>query len=275
MSYIQNSSSGGGSAPGGATNSVQFNAGSSTFGGSGILSPMGSVLPNPLAINIYKNITSTGDTDLYTVPANRRAIVCETTFYNNSGSPGLVFNEVKIGGVYYQTVAAGGTLSNNLATTRSSHYILEAGETFAVSAAMQPINVWAGALEFDNTSNLKSAKLTTFVAGNNTVYTVPNGKSAILFPNTLLMCSGVTGTLSYGNLSGTPTVTTRTITLNLVKSGGSVGTTNQICPTTTVANPSLFAPSVTGLTLSAGDFYSVNTDSNAAGQFAFVTVVEI
>jgi hypothetical protein len=161
------------------------------------------------------------------------------------------------------------TLGNG---SRSSHYVLEAGESIAVNVNQQPCNVWGGVWEFDNTSNLKSAKLTSFVSGNNTVYTVPVGKTAAVLPNTFTPCNGSVGTFSYGNSAGV----SRTVSFNLVNSGGSPGSTNQICPSTSVPSQNVvFSPQIIGLTMAAGDFFSVNTDGNDAGQFAFCTVVEI
>ena len=274
---------GGTGTPGGNTNDIQYNAGGGNFGGLGMLSPAGTILPNLVYKNVNARITSTSTVDVYTCPANKRAIACEVTVFNNSGSTitNGFYVAVKIGGVYYQTTASNATAGNNAVTSRSSQYILEAGEILAVNIAQQPCNVWVGVMEFDNTSNLKSAKLTTFIAGDNTVYTVPVGKSAIVLPNTFTPCSGTVGTFFYGNLS----IASRTIVFNLVPSGGSVGSTNVIATSASVGGgvvPSpngsggtVFTPGITGLTMSAGDFFSVNSDSNAAGQFAYVTVVEI
>lgn len=254
-------------------------SGSAVLGGQNVLSPAGTVLTNAVFRSIYKNITSTGNIDLYTCPTGKRAIACEIELFNNSSANlSNFYTTVKIGGTYYQSTAATASVVNNTGISKSSHYILEAGETIAVNIAGtpgQPCNVWGGVWEFDNTSNLRSSKITTFIAGDNTVYTVPAGKTATLLPNTFTPCSGASGTLSYGNLSGTPGVTQRTILFNLVPSGGTPGSTNQIIPSTTVANPSASTPTCVGLTMASGDFVSINSDSNAAGQFAFVTVVEI
>jgi hypothetical protein len=263
-------SGGGGGTPGGATNSIQYNNGSS-FSGLLMLSPAGTILPNLVFRNIYKNVTSTGNVDLYTCPANKRAIACEIEVFNNSGNTLAWYTTIKIGGNYFQSTASTNT-GNNASGSRSSHYILEAGETIAINADHQPCNVWGGVFEFDNTSNLKSGKITTFIAGDNTVYTVPNGKTAIVLPNTFTPCNGAAGTFSYGNLSGG----TRTVTFNLVNNGGTPGTTNQIAASGSVLSPNTtFNPTSVGLTMAAGDFFSINSDANTAGQFGFVTVVEI
>lgn len=271
--FVQDAVTGvGGGSPGGTSGQIQYNSAGS-FGGVSMLSPSGTMLPNLVFRSIYKNVTATGNTDLYTCPVGKRAIACEITVFNNSGG-GITtfFTTVKIGGVYYQTTSAGSIAGNNLQGSKSSHYILEAGETIAVNVTSQPCNAWGGVFEFDNTSNLKSSKLTTFAIGDNTVYTVPGGKSAYVFPNTFLPCSGTAGTFSYGNLSGG----NRAITFNLVPSGGTPGATNAIAINAAVASPNTsFNPTITGLSMAAGDFFSVNTDAATAAQFAFVTVVEI
>jgi hypothetical protein len=266
-------SGGGGGTPGGATNSIQYNTGS-TFGGEGCLSPVGTLLPNASFKTSIKSFTSTGNNDIYTCPANKRAIITEITAFNgHASSSSTMVGMVKIGGVYYPATTSA-TVTAQQPNSRSITYILEAGETVAVSMTQQPFNVVCSIMEFDNTSNLKSVKITTagtMTSGDNTVYTVPNGKSALVVNNTLTMCSGTQGTLTAGNDVGGITYK-----WNVVPSGGSVGTTNQISGTLTPASGQAGSNQiVTSFTLGAGDFISVNASASTSNQIAFITVVEM
>jgi hypothetical protein len=263
---------GGGGTPGGATNSIQYNNGSS-FSGSMCLTPAGTIAPNAAFISSIKTFSSTGNNDLYTCPANKRAIITEMTVFNgHATNSSTLVPMLKIGGVYYPAGPSTSIIAQSTGS-RSVTYVLEAGEIIAANMTQQPFNVVVSIMEFDNTSNLKSAKLTTstLTSGDNTVYTVPNGKSALVLNNTLTMCSGTQGTFTAGNNSGGNV----TYKWNVVPSGGSVGTTNQMSASTTISTGAGSSQTLTGFTIGAGDFISVNLSSGTADQIAFVTVVEM
>jgi hypothetical protein len=259
-------------APGGAASQIQFNS-SGAFGGIGALTPAGTAAPNPKFLSLNKNFTSTGNSDIYTCPANRRAIVVETTIFNGNGaSSSIVTMMVKIGSVYYP-ISPSVTITAQLAGTRSTSYVLEAGEVFAVNSTQQPLNVIVSGMEFDNTANIKTAKVVTPVlqTGDNTIYTCPNGKSALVLNNTLTMASATVGTLNHGN----GTIGTITSKFNVVTSGGSVSASNQITPAS-VINPGVASNfTTTGFCIGAGDFISLNLSAGTSDQIGFVTVVEI
>ena len=266
-------SGGGGGTPGGATNSIQYNTGS-TFGGEICLSPVGTLSPNASFKSSIKTFSSTGNNDIYTCPANKRAIITEMTAFNgHATNSSSMVAMLKIGGVYYPATPSTSILAQSTGT-RSVTYVLEASETIAINMTQQPFNTVVSIMEFDNTSNLKSAKLTTagtLTSGDNTVYTVPNGKSALVLNNTLTMCSGTQGTFTAGNNSGGNV----TYKWNVVPSGGSVGTTNQMSASTTISTGAGSSQTLTSFSMGAGDFISVNLSSGTADQIAFVTVVEM
>jgi hypothetical protein len=265
-------SGGGGGTPGGATNSIQYNDGT-TFAGSMCLTPAGTIAPNAVFKSSIKTFSATGNSDLYTCPANKRAIVTEMTVFNgHATNSSTLVAMLKIGGVYYPA-SASASVGAQQTGSRSVTYVLEAGEILAVNMTQQPFNVVVSIMEFDNTSNLKSAKLTTptLASGDNTIYTVPNGKSALVLNNTLTMCSGTQGTFTAGNNSGGNI----TYKWNVVPSGGSVGTTNQMSASVTISNGAGSSQTLTGFTMGAGDFISVNASAGTSDQIAFVTVVEI
>jgi hypothetical protein len=264
--------SGGGGSPGGVTNSIQYNTGT-TFGGVTVLTPAGTLVTGAVFKSSIKTFSATGNSDIYTCPVNKRAIITEMTVFNGHASTSsTLVAMLKIGGVYYPA-SASTTIAAQTTGSRSVTYVLEAGEILAVNMTQQPFNVVVSIMEFDNTSNIKSAKLTTttLVSGDNTVYTVPVGKSALVLNNTLTMCSGTQGTFTAGNNSGGNI----TYKWNVVPSGGSVGTTNQMSASTTVSTGAASSQTLTGFTMGAGDFISVNLSAGTSDQIAFVTVVEI
>lgn len=271
MSFINNSSG----TPGGSSGQIQYNTGTA-FGGSGALTPAGTIAPNAVFKSSIKTFAATGNSDIYTCPANKRAIITEMTVFNgHATTSSTLIAMLKIGGVYYPATPST-SIAAQTTGSRSVTYVLEAGETLAVNMTQQPFNVVVSIMEFDNTSNLKSAKLVTptLTSGNNTVYTVPNGKSALVLNNTLTMCSGTQGTFTAGNDVGTIAYT-----WNVVPSGGSVATTNQMSASVTPALSggvgTATSQTLTGFTMGAGDFISVNASASTSNQIAFVTVVEI
>src|SRR5262249_3446826 len=142
--------------------------------GGGILTPAASVITGQRFLNGYKLATNVGHNDIYTCPTGKRAIVVESTMYNHAGISSTIFMEVKISGTYYPTTLSVNP-SDQTATSRSNTYILEAGESVSVNISAQPVNVFTQILEFDNTANIRTVKITSFGAGDNTVYTVPGG----------------------------------------------------------------------------------------------------
>jgi hypothetical protein len=240
-----------------------------TLSFSGSAFPFAVALPNVKYIGKFTNITANGDTDIYTVPANRRAIFYVSTVYNNSGNQAVLYAETKIGGTYYRlganTTVNNGSIGN---WNTAQYWVAEAGTTLSVNSTQHPLNVWTQIIEFDDTAALKTSYITRAINGANTIYTVPVGKSA-LFP-------GVTYNFPGGVTVITSTGSGVVITHYAVPSGSSPGTTNQLAAAATTTN--LSPQTVTGpATLNAQDSIVVNSGSpiSAAGQFiAWVTVIE-
>ena len=232
--------------------------------------PSGCNLPNVKFISAYKNVTGTGNTDLYTVPAGRRAFFSNIYVYN-TGSTSTISPQIKIAGSYY-ILGTSASLNSGTPAQKAptSLYVAEAGESLAIASSAQPINVWAGVVEFDNSSALMSSKIMTFINGDNTVYTVSAGKTALL-PGFIADQTG-TSMLGYINTSGG----TRAIKWNIVPSGGSPGTTN-LSGTASVTNNTISSGMavLSPLTMNSGDFISINSDANTSGQLAWVTTVEM
>jgi hypothetical protein len=227
-------------------------------------------LPNPSLVPLFSSNTPSGNSDPYTVPANRRACILGGTFYNSSGGVINVYLQTKISGTYYRIstitfATAGGTGSFPVPP-----YCAEAGETISLHADVTGMNIWLRLIEFDATSSMKSPRLTSLSAGNNTLYTVTSGKKAAVFGSAVSSLFTNQGAVNYINDSGGA----RTIVGYAVPNAGSAGTANEFQNSIGIANgasvTSLFGPPGMG----SGDFIVLNADAGTATQFAWVTVYE-
>lgn len=216
-----------------------------------------------------------GDTDLYTVPAGKKALVVDATTTNPAASGATIQSKAqyKSGGVYtkYDFITGGaftpGTYGNLALLVPM---LLLAGESFAVNADNAGMSIWMFILEFDASVPINIARLSTTIAsGDNTLFTAPSNGTE-LFPNLEAVSAGAPtkGSLFYFNNSGV----NRTIGWNLVPSGGSVADANKIANNVSVTSPSVNVKNYYG-GMAAGDVISLNTDANTAGQSAFVIYI--
>ena len=212
-----------------------------------------------------------GDVDVFTVPAGKRAL-CVFNYFNSAGTTTTIFSEVKIGGVYYRanTNSTVGTLTNS-----SSGYlgiVLEAGDSFAQNCSQAGMNFFGTAFVFPNTNGLKTVRVTTGLqTGDNTIYTCPVGKTASIS----LSNNQITGSSSSAlapalfNTSGG----TLSFFFNIVKFGDAPSTANKAFPTTVVLNNNAVTGS-SNFTLNAGDYISVNSSGPHQG-LVWLTIQEI
>jgi hypothetical protein len=233
-----------------------------------LLSYQGLTFPNPKTINGFVGNAGTGDIDLYTVPSNRRVLVYGLGVFFTGISSTSCYPEIKVSGSYYKLQNGQTIITNSFAQSWVFNYIAEAGETIAVNSSVSGANIWLKGIEFDDTSGCKTAKLTSVVNGDNTLYTVPAGKTALILnsnPATL-----TSGTLIIWNNSGG----TRTYNLFAVPNGGSSDTSNKVRNALSV-NAAIFNESPFVAALNTGDFIVVNSDASTATQFVYITVCEV
>jgi hypothetical protein len=227
-------------------------------------------LTNPKFPSAYALNLSAGDTDLYTVPANRKALLLSAPFTNptgNGNSP-IVLAEVKTGGVYHtfdfvSNGAPAGTYGSDLAV---APFLLAAGESFSVNCGSSGDSVWAFLVEFDATVPIQDARLFSLAAGNNTLFTVPASKTVAFMGFPASGSGGIQrGRVWYWNNTGA----NRIITMNAVPSGSSPSVNNQFQSAATAGNQQMVQQTFYGGLL-PGDFININTDVNTATQTAYV-----
>lgn len=229
---------------------------------------IGSALPGASILNITSNNQSgTGNQDLYTVPAGKRLLIASITALAPSGAS-TVYGLAKVSGTYYRLGANASIGTGSPTAINFSSYIFEAGEIVAINQTVAGVNYWGRGILFDNTSGLKTAKVLALSNGDNTIYTCPANKTAI----GMIAGGGYTQSmLYYVNDSGA----TRTYSVNVVTSGGSVASTNKLVNAQTNSDKTVLTIAQFGaVALSAGDFVNLNTDAGTANQTAWVTVFE-
>lgn len=218
--------------------------------------------------NAFLGNSASGNNDIYTCPVNKRAVCTRWLVYNGNGSTDSVYPTIKISGTTYRLGSATNvTTGNYSAATNMPSIVLEAGETIGMNHSQTTANTWITVVEFDNTCPLKTVKLLSLSAGDNTLYTA-SGVSAYLL-DTAMNTGGLTAVVNYVNSSGG----SRTAYLNFVPSAGSAASTNKASQSISVNDgnrQSFTCPAALG----AGDFISINTDAATATQLAWVNVVE-
>lgn len=213
----------------------------------------------------------TGNNDLYTVPTGKRALIPSGAAFNASAGS-ITYNiQFKRSGTYYRLNANAAIGAGIGGQFTSACCLLDAGDIHSVfTQTTAGLVVWADVLEFDATSPLVGAFLTTLTTGDNTLYTCPVGKAARLFPPNADFGAQISGAAVaiVGDNGGS-----RTYYVNYVSSGGSPSSANKVSVSSSIgAAQRTVLGSVA--TLEAGDYVSVNVSTGAAGQIVHVIALE-
>lgn len=215
-----------------------------------------------------------GDTDLYTVPANKKALVIDVSFTNPATNAENVAcdAQVKTGGKYYRfdyvaLTAIPGTYGS---TSALAPFLLAPGETFAVWCSSAGLSVWPLIVEFDADVPIRDSRLLTLSKGDNAVFTVPENKTVAFM--------GMPSTGSGGPLRGkvwyyNAGSESRDVQVHAVPHGRTASPENAIFVGRVAQRTMVQALLYGGL--KAGDVISVSTDTDGAGQIAWVVYGEI
>lgn len=223
------------------------------------------------------NNMASGSNDLYTVPVGKRAMICSMNTFKPGAGTTNFYPEIKISGVYYRLRAAVPNVTNARVNVTGVRYIAEAGETLSVRTDSSGLNAWVKVIEFSIDVPLYSPKLLSLSTGDNTIYTVPTGKSVNiingLFENTGLavLLGQLHSSLLYANESGA----SRTLKWSVIPSGQSNGVGFNIATSFVVANTSSSAAFFSAGSLNTGDSVILNIDAGTATQLAWLNVIEV
>jgi hypothetical protein len=229
---------------------------------------------NAKHVSVLVTNTSAADVDFYTCPTGKKAILMAITAYQASGTAQVMIPKIKVSGTYFRAASNTSAVVSSTTSIRSGSVPINAGESLAINFnGTASINVWMKILEFDSNSPVTFGRILggTIINGDNTLYTCPTGYSAC--PISPLDLSGATttavGSILYNNDTGGP----RTLKLNIVPSGSSVGAGNLMIPTQSASNTGATALQTT-FCLNAGDFVNINIDSNSASQAVWIIMFE-
>lgn len=227
-------------------------------------------------VKAYASGIGSGDTDLYTAPPGKRAYVFQANLMNNTVTSTNVTYEIKVSSVYYpiSIVYSAGSSSQEY---DFPNIILEPGESFSINcSANAQLNAWINIFEYDSTSAIYTSKVLTLSNGDNTIYTVPSGKTSyilglsgsLVFPSVYFLKSS----FNIINFSGS----TNDYLAYCVSSGDVPSSSNSLITYAyPVSGSQIFNIPNFFATLSQGDYFVVNTNSGSAGQTAYVNVMEI
>lgn len=244
------------------TNNIQRNKelpDASLFGGAAKL--IGASYPRAF-IN-----TSSGDNTVYTVPTGKSAYVIAGRAHNTAGSSRTLYTGIEVSSTVYRmssNISVGAGLDQDL----QGGFVLNAGEKLIVNSTGTVVNISFQIIEFEK-GNLKTSRVLSLSNGDNTIFTVPAGKTAMIVnPSGTHIDNGASvnvvndsgGALNYQVYN--------------VPNGGSSGSTNLMSQSTAV-NDNTRTDFSFATSLDAGDFIVVNTSGGTTTQTAWVTYYEI
>lgn len=232
---------------------------------------IGLPLPGARFVNVITAV-NTGDTDLYTVPTGKQALIQQYVVYNTSAGNITWHPQFKVSGTYYrlnqdQTLS---TATGSANTTSST--ILSAGEIASINTTTNNgLNVHLCIIEVDAVSTpIKVGRKLGLSNGNNTIYTAVNRAYLLSLTNAGFQLNPNGGI----NVTFFSDGSTRNIFLNIVPSGGSPATGNRFTATTLVNANSRGTFGLCAC-LAPGDFINLNVDTGAASQWAAAYAIEL
>lgn len=232
----------------------------------GFISGFGPLVRGAKFVNAFSGSTS-GTVDIYTCPAGKKAFITQVMGISSPIMTGAL--QLKVSGNYYNFTALNTAWGN--VSTNSFGIVINAGEglSFTVNSNAGG-NLWARVMEMDISTPIYTARLLSLAAGDNTIFTVNPGKTAITLDTLGQVYVNGSGGI-YKNFSGA----SRNIKVYHVPNGSSSGTGNQYFQNTAVANSSgVVVPSVPA-SMNAGDSIVINTDAATATQWVYMTYYEI
>ncbi len=212
-----------------------------------------------------------GDTDLYTAPTGKHGLVVSVGSYNTTVGAINSYIELKSGGTYYRLTATTSVPGSSAANPGVIGIILEPGESLSMNNSAVGMNANVSVIQFDSASPYRTVKILGPATGNQTLYTVPTGKTAWITtatgtgwgasPVAFIGDSGGAGTVNLCSVAFGGATTCATNSANLINF--ITGTAN------TRTN---FQAG--GITMNSGDFLVLNVTTGNAAQLTWVNVLE-
>lgn len=226
---------------------------------------------------------ASGENDLGAPASGKRWLLLSAHAVNPTGGSITLTAKIKNASVYWQGGAGNAIGATSLGQILLSLVMLpvfDSVDTLAIHASASGAAVEVTALEFDDTSALKSAKLWSLSTGHNTLYTCPSGYSAVTVgargSSTIPYALSPYEALCYRNDSGG----TRTYSWALVDDGDTPDTPGAganslqgVAATLSTGNLASMAQGFIGL--EAGDSLSIHVDNGTGAQAAWTNLLEV
>lgn len=230
----------------------------------------GIISGTPVAVN---TVSGTGDIDMYTVPSGKRFLILIGTAMNQTAST-ITSNfkfQAYIDGAYRSLTTMTSSIVSGASHSFAGSLVLEAGEKFGCNRSTTDLYVYLRGILFDASIPIYSPRLTT-LSSTNTLYTVPEGKTAIsLFG--LSPGYNTVGFIGMSNYSGF----TVKYTNHIVPNGESASNQNLVSISTgaSVSSSSVLASSAIAMALGELTAITVDPDRTDSGQFVWTNVLEL
>lgn len=222
----------------------------------------------------YTRIVTSGDINqVYSCPAGKKALIFRVSASGTSTNSFTMY--IGISSVNYRLNSYG--FQNPI-----PNFFIDSGQTFSISVNTNGINCWCNILEFDSTVPISINYLTSFINGNNTLYTCPANKVSL----PLTFCSNASffklPNYTYPGC-GVTNNTAGTITLisYVVPNGGSPGATNQYSQSgglSTLSSTDPFSSVnviISAPILTAGESIVVNCNTASSDILGYVYCYEV
>lgn len=222
-------------------------------------------------VQIQGAVLSGGDNVLGTVPAGKRWFIRGAARSTNPGANSITYyGAIRVGGVTTRisaaTVTAAGTrgsVAPLIIGGTAAGIVLNEGESLIVNTSAAGLNIQVMVYEFDSGgASLCGARVMAVAAGNNTLYTCPEGKAAVA-----TTAASITPVTWVYNSTGAAI----TYGLHLVPSGGAVGDATLLIEEALSGGAA--GQRVVATTLLAGD--SLVVTASGAGGVAWAIISEI
>ena len=226
--------------------------------------------------SMFGSNLATGNNDLYTVPTGRTAIISLGRVYNQSAGNIGWYWQLSSGGTYYRLNSTTTTATLAANAVKPVFIVLAAGESISINTVTNNgLNAWGTVVEVPASTPIVRGSVLAPASGNNTVYTVPTGKTAMgLTPFSTAVANAADVLPVVYNSNGT--AGSLNVIVHTVPSGGTPGATNLARPSTAVAANAVEQVPLVTPSMNTGDFLNVNwSGADAAPGISWVNIVEI
>ena len=208
-----------------------------------------------------------GDNSLYTVPTGKRFLLNGVSVSNSTGSTITIIQTVRVGSTTTRLLTLGALATGTTVTTYQYTMIFEPGDFVGFNTNVAGLYVRLRGFLFDSGCPLRSVrKLDSWTSGDNVIYTVPTGVSAMSVGYVPFLQDSLSFRGVYQNSSG---ATISNLRIYIRPSGQAVQARYSITSsinTSSVGNNNLLTIG-NNFVLAAGDSVLVNTTSTGSQAF--------